>query len=44
MFRYVMLNIDSGGIIDLFPIEEHGTSYIIARIQDNEFLVAGNIK
>jgi len=39
--RYLILNVKTGGVIDLFPIEEHSTSYMITQIQNQEFLVAG---
>ena len=41
LFRYLILNVKTGGVIDLFPIEEHSTSYMITQIQNQEFLVAG---
>ena len=39
--RYIILNLETGHVTDLFPIEENSPSLAITRIQEQEFLLAG---
>ena len=39
--RYILLWLESGRVLDLFPVEESSLSLTITRVQDQEFLLAG---
>jgi hypothetical protein len=39
--RYIILNLESGHVTDLFPVEENSPNLAITRIQEQEFLIAG---